>query len=119
MNFTTWLKGYFSNRGKALSLYRSGMKKAKQRDYAGAIADYSSAIHASKIPNDVKAMAIYNRALVYSAMDEHVKAAEDLATVLKMPGLPSNIRTHAQQRHEWIRRRDEMKADRAEQRKDR
>lgn len=105
MSFTTWLKSIFSHRGKALSLYRSGMAKANKRDYAGAVADYSAAIEAPQIPADVKGMALYNRALAYSAMEEDDKAAEDLAAVLAMPGLPENINTAAQQRRERIRRR--------------
>ena len=112
-SFTSWVKGCFSHRGKALSLYRSGMAKSRKRDYDGAIADYSAAIRASNIPKDVKAMAIYNRALAYSANHEDAKATEDLAVVLKMPGVPSKIRTYAQQRREWIQRRDEKKAERA------
>jgi hypothetical protein len=107
MSFTTWLKGWFSHRGKALALYRTGMAKATERDFEGAIAAYSAAIQASSIPDDVKAMAIYNRALAYSAIHEDGKAADDLALVLQMPGLPENIKTAAQQRRERIRRRGE------------
>jgi len=118
MGFTTWVKGLLSHRGKALSLYRSGMAKANKRDYAGAIADYSAAIQASHIPKDVKAMAIYNRALAYSAIQEDERAAEDLAAVLQMPGLPANVRTHAEQRRERIQRRDEKRADQPTERED-
>jgi hypothetical protein len=102
MSFTSWVKSCFSHRGKALSLYRSGMTKANQRDYDGAIADYSAAIEAPQIPTDVKATAIH----------EDAKAAEDLAAVLEMPGLPENITTAAQQRRERVRRRSEN-ADRS------
>ncbi len=115
VSFAAWLRGCLSHRRKALSLYRRGMTKANKRDYEGAIADYSAAIEASRIPEDVKAMTIYNRALAYSAMQEDLRAAEDLAAVLEMPGLPLNIKTHAQQRREWIRQRDEKRADRAAQ----
>ena len=117
MSFTTWVKSRFSRRGKALSLYRSGMAKANQRDYDGAIADYSAAIRAPNIPTDVKAMALYNRALAYSAIHEDEKSAEDLTAVLEMPGLPKNIKTEAQERRERIRRRDEKRVDRTAQRK--
>jgi hypothetical protein len=117
MSFTTWVKSCFSHRGKALSLYRSGMAKANKGDYDGAIADYSAAICAPHIPTDIKAMALYNRALAYSAIHEDARAAEDLTIVLDMPGLPKNIRTEAQERRERIRRRDEKEAGRAAQRK--
>ncbi|OHB66284.1 MAG: hypothetical protein A2V70_12410 [Planctomycetes bacterium RBG_13_63_9] len=116
MSFITWVKSRFSHRGKALSLYRSGMAKANTHDYDAAIADYSAAIRAPNIPTDVKAMALYNRALAYSAIHEDEKSAEDLTAVLEMPGLRKNIRTEAQERRERIRRRNESETDRAAQR---
>ena len=111
MSFPDWVKSHFSHRGKALSLYRSGMAKANKRDYDGAIADYSAAIRVPNIPTEVKAMALYNRALSYSAIHENAKSAEDLAAVLEMPGLPANIKTHAQQRRERIQQRDKRETD--------
>ena len=105
MGFATWIKSCFTHRGKAISLYRIGMAKANKGDYSGAIADYSAAIDAPHIPADVKAMALYNRALAYSAVHEDAKAASDLAAVLAMPGLSENVKTAAQQRRERIRRR--------------
>jgi hypothetical protein len=111
MSLKDWLKSLVSTRGKTLSLYRSGMVKANCRDYKGAIADYSAAIESPEIPPDVKAMAIYNRALAYSAIHQDDKAADDLAMVLATPDLPDNIRTAAQQRRERIRRRGEEDAN--------
>jgi tetratricopeptide (TPR) repeat protein len=107
MSFTTWIQSFLSPRGKAISLYRSGMAKANERDYEGAIADYSAAIEMAKIPADVRAMAIYNRALAYSALNDEVKSVEDLSTLLDLPGVPENIRTAVQQRRERLRRRSE------------
>ena len=116
MSFTTWVKSCFSHRGKALSLYRSGMAKANKHDYDGAITDYSAAIQAPNTPTDVKSMALYNRALAYSAIHENEKSEKDLTAVLEMPGLAKNIKTEAQERRERIRRRDERGTDRAAQR---
>ena len=98
-------KSLFSHRGKAISLYRSGMAKATDRDYDGAIADYSAAIEMPKIPADVRAMAIYNRALAYSAIDDEAKSVEDLSTLLDLREIYENIRTAVQQRRERLRRR--------------
>ena len=109
MSVTTWVKSCFSRRGKALSLYRSGMAKANNRDYEGAIADYSAAVQVPKIPDDVKAMALYNRALAYTAIREEAKSSEDLAAVLEIPRLPENIRAAAEQRWDRVRRRSEKK----------
>ena len=106
MSFVSWMANLFSHRGKAVSLYRSGMVKANKRDYRGAIADYSAAVREPHIPIDVKAMVLYNRALAYSAVHEDAKSSEDLATVLEMPQLSPNIKTQAQQRRERLRRRN-------------
>jgi hypothetical protein len=81
------------------------MAKARQKDYRGAVADYTAAIESPNIPTDVKGMATYNRALAYAALDEAQKAADDLAAMLEMPGLPDNILREARQRRERIRRR--------------
>ncbi len=106
MGILEWLKGRFSNRAKHLSFYRNGMLKAQKGDFAGAILDYTAAIDAAGIPNDVLGMALYNRALAYSAKQESEKAADDLAKVLVIPGLPENIKLAASQRKERIRRRE-------------
>ena len=87
------------------------MAKANQRNYAVAIADYSAAIREPNIPTDVKAMALYNRALAYSVIHEKVKSAEDLAAVLELPGLPQNIKMQAKERQERMRRRKEGSAN--------
>jgi hypothetical protein len=105
MHLKRWLAGLFSKRGKALSFYRSGMLKARKHDYHGAIDDYTAALSSPHAPMDVRGMATYNRALAYAALNEDEKAAEDLASMLKMPGLPQNIITEARQRRERIRRR--------------
>jgi hypothetical protein len=85
------------------------MAKARKKDYVGAIADYTAAIESPHIPVDVEGMATYNRALAYAAVHEDQKAADDLAAMLKMPGLPENIVKEARQRRERIRRR--LRAD--------
>lgn len=107
MKILGWLQRLFTQRGKALAWYRSGMVKAKLGDYRGAIADYSAAIQAPDIPTDVKAMAIYNRALAYSALEEHSKAAADLATMLTIPGVPEDVKTAAHQRRVRIQMREQ------------
>src|SRR3954470_6546805 len=100
MGLRQWLSSLVSRGGKAMFLYRGGMEKARRRDYLGAIADYSAAIESPQIPMDVKGMATYNRALAYAAVNEDQKAADDLAAMLKMPGLPEKIITEARQRRE-------------------
>jgi hypothetical protein len=89
------------------------MAKARNHDYLGAISDYTQAIKSAGIPPDIKGMALYNRALAFAALNEDQKAADDLAAMLKIPGLPENVVTQARQRRERIRRRL-LGAERAE-----
>jgi len=98
MNVFQWLTGRFSNRNKALSLYRHGMERAKQRDHQGAIGDYTTVISMTDAPNDVKAMALYNRALVHIAVGHHRKGADDLDAVLASDNAPVNVKTTAREK---------------------
>ena len=109
MSVISWVRSMVSHRGKSVELYRSGMKKADLQDYKGAIADYSAAIESTHTPPDVKAMATYNRALAFSAILEHGKAAQDLSTVLHMPQVPPSVKDAALRRQERVRKRDQRK----------
>ena len=84
MNVFDWLTGHFSNRGKALSLYKRGMVKARKKDHQGAIDDYTTTIGLPDAPADVKAMSLYNRALVHVAAGDDRKGVDDLDAVLAM-----------------------------------
>ncbi|HRX82785.1 MAG: hypothetical protein H6821_15430 [Planctomycetaceae bacterium] len=98
MNVLSWLTDRFTNRGKALSLYKRGMEKSKSHEHEAAIADYTTAIGMHDVPSDVKAMALYNRALVYAAAGDPVKATSDLNTVLGMPDALPNIKSEARRK---------------------
>ncbi len=107
MKILRWLKGFLSHRGKALALYRSGMTKANRKDFEGAITDYSAVIDSLNAPPNVKAMAVYNRALAYSAIHQDENAAKDLDAVLKMPHLSEDVKTAARRRKERVRKREQ------------
>jgi hypothetical protein len=98
MNVFNWFAVRFSNRGKALSLYRRGMAKAKKHDNQGAIHDYTKAIGMPHTPADVRAMALYNRALVHVAAGNDRKGVNDLDAVLAMDRAPLNVKTMARQK---------------------
>lgn len=104
MNLILWMTGLFTGRGKAISLYRRGMAKAKLRDYPSAIDLYSQTIELAATPADVRGMALYNRALVYSALGEGDKATEDLNQVLAVAETPVNVKTEAKRRLARMRR---------------
>ncbi len=98
MNLFKWWSGRFTERGRAVKLYRSGMDRAKKRDTDGAIRDYTDAIRLSNDLPDVCAMALYNRALMYLAAEDAKKATADLKTVLNMAKAPNDIKIEAKQR---------------------
>lgn len=93
-----WLTGHFSSRGKALSLYKRGMAKAKNRDHHGAIDDYTAAIGRPDISSNVKPMVLFNRALVYVAIGDDPKAIDDLNAVLATAEAAVNVKTMARQK---------------------
>lgn len=100
MNLLSWLLSSFSVRHKALWNYKRGMARAKMRDHEGALTNYTAAIDSKHVPDDVKAMALYNRALVYVAAGDDPKGVDDLDSVLAMDGgmMIVNVKTLAKQK---------------------
>ena len=87
------LDGLFG--GKAKGLYKTGMEKAKKRDFAGAIETYTELIELDKAPSDLKSMAKLNRALGYSSMGNYDQAQSDLKQILDNPEAPAKVKTMA------------------------
>lgn len=98
MSAFSWLTDRFSSRGKALTLYKRGMVRAKKRDYHGAIVDYTAIIGIAETPSDVRAMVLYNRAIAHAASGDDRKAVDDLDAVLTMDDAPVNVKTMARQK---------------------
>jgi hypothetical protein len=95
MSITNWMGGLLSKNGKALSIYKRGMEKAKKHDHQGAVDDYTTAINMPGTPANVKAMTLYNRSMVYAAVGEGAKAIDDLHAVLAMPEDLPDIKNEA------------------------
>lgn len=87
----SFLSDLISGRGKLMAAYKRGMQKAKDRDLAGAIEDYTSILQSAKADADLKAMAMLNRGLAYSTNRDFDSARSDLEAVVAMPGVPANI----------------------------
>lgn len=98
MNTFKWLAGYFSGHGKAMSLYKRGMAKAKKHDHQGALEDYTAMIGMPGTPADLLAMVLYNRALVYVATGNEPKGAADLDAVLSMNEALVKVKAMARQK---------------------
>ncbi|MEZ6119847.1 MAG: hypothetical protein R3C28_25215 [Pirellulaceae bacterium] len=98
MNMIHWLTSRFSGHGKAISLYKRGMARAKKHDHQGALRDYTTAIEVPGAPTGLLAMVLYNRALVYVATGNERKGAADLDAVLAMNEALVNVKTMARQK---------------------
>jgi hypothetical protein len=114
MNILNWLGELFSERGKALRLYRRGMQKAHGHNNAGAIQDYTALLAMDAAPLDLRAMALYNRALVYVAIGDVDHGAEDLHAVIEMDESAGAIRTMARQKLARMETRETRRQKRAE-----
>lgn len=80
-----------------MNMYQRGMGRAKKHDHQGAIQDYTATIEMVDAPQDIIAMSLYNRALVYVASGEDQQATTDLNALLAMNAGQVNIRTMAKQ----------------------
>jgi tetratricopeptide (TPR) repeat protein len=104
-----------SVRSEALSLYKGGLACAEKEDSKAAMDAYTAAIELPDAPDDVKAMALYNRALLFAAAGRTDKALADLQTVMEMPMPMHGIKLAARRRLERLHHRQEAAA-RADQR---
>ena len=95
MSVFNWLKSRFCNPANSLSLYKRGMAREKKHDHQGAIDAYTMTIDMPDTSADLKAMALYNRALVHVAAGDDRKGVDDLNAVLAMDEAPVNVKTMA------------------------
>ena len=102
--FKRWLWPH-SLRSDATSLYKRGLACAERKDSSGALEAYTSAIDLPGVPDDVRAMALYNRALVLAAVGEVDKALADLEIVMELPVRLHVIKLAARRRLERLRNR--------------
>lgn len=80
---------------RAKWLYRRGMSLAKLHKHQAAIDDYTVVIKMAEAPANVRAMALYNRALVYRAQGSEADAVGDLDQLLRMPEAGERVQTEA------------------------
>ena len=105
MNFFKWLTRANSVHDVVLSLYKRGLARAMKHDQMGAREAFTAAIDMRDAPADLRAMALYNRALLSGATNEFPKAIKDLNAVLAMPAAPPKVKAAARQKLDRMRRR--------------
>ena len=111
MGIFSWLTGRRSVRGSVLALYKRGLSRAVKHDPDGAMEAYSAAIKQPDAPEDLKAMALYNRALLFAAEGEDAKAVADLEAVLATPAELREIKAAAKRRLERMQHRKDLTAE--------
>lgn len=104
MNPLRWLWPA-SIRSQVLSLFKRGMSRDEKSDRQGAFEAYTLAIEHAGAPDDLKAMALYNRALLLAANRKTEEALDDLRTAMELPGCPANVKLSARRRVERLQHR--------------
>jgi hypothetical protein len=94
-----------SVRNEVLSLYKQGMARAEKKDPKGAMDAFNSAIDQPNAPDDVKAMALYNRALLFAADGNSDKALTDLNAIMDMPIPLQGVKLAAKRRLDRLQHR--------------
>ena len=98
MNFFRRITASFTTRGRALARVDQGMACANNAQPEFAVKHYTDVINSSKSPRDIIAMALFNRALMYTSIGEESQATKDLKTILNMPEAMPKIKKSANQK---------------------
>jgi hypothetical protein len=109
VNFFKSIARRLTARGRALSQVDRGMICAKKNNPDEAIKHYADVINSSTSPRDVQAMALFNRALVYTSIGKDRQAVEDLKAVLRMPETIAKIKKSASDKLVRMQRKLERK----------
>jgi tetratricopeptide (TPR) repeat protein len=104
MSFLSRLTGLFSRKGRDDRLLSEAMEHAKAKRPEKALAIYDSLIAADS-RSEVKARALFNRALAHSSLNDDEKALADLEQVLAMHDIPENVQNAAKAQLLRVRKR--------------
>ena len=78
--------------------YRRGLLHARFKKHQAANAEYSAVIELESVPAELRAMALFNRALVSYAAGAELDAIRDLSEVLAMNDIAENVKTEARRK---------------------
>jgi predicted ATPase len=98
LNLFSWWHQRRSARSAGMAMFKRGLAEGHQHDDTSAMAHYTSAIDMADAPQDIRAMALYNRALLHVACKNFVSAAKDLNAVLDLPAPLRQIKSAARQK---------------------
>jgi tetratricopeptide (TPR) repeat protein len=97
----------FTKSGRDDELLLQGLAHAKADRTEQALEIYNQLIDSRTTSDTTRARALYNRALVHSALHNDQQALADLEKVLTLPNLPDNVQTAARNRIARVKRRAE------------
>ena len=106
MNVLKRIVSRFTARGRSLALVSQGRICAVKGDTANAIKHYTKVVDSPESPRDVVAMALLNRALVFSRVGEEQRATSDLNVILGMPQSIPVIKKSARDKLVRIKRKN-------------
>jgi hypothetical protein len=107
MGILSKLAGLFSRSSREENLLLEGVEHTKAKRPEKALEVFNSLLATPTLSTSVRASALYNRSMAYSAMDDDEKALADLQKVLTLPGLPDNVQSAARTRLARLKKRTE------------
>jgi len=109
MSFLSRLGGLLTRGGREEDQLRQAMEHAKGDRPKKAIEIYTSLVDSKGTSADVRAKALFNRALAYSALRDDERASADLTQVLALPNLAENVQIAARSQLARVRKRAEKR----------
>lgn len=97
----------FSQGGRQESALLRAIDLAQTKNPKEAIAIYDGLINNPGTDPELKARALFNRALAYSSVKDDTQAIVDLQAVLSMPRVPENVREAARSQMARVKKREE------------
>ena len=106
MKFGSWWQKLWSVCGVGLALYERGMQQANRHHEKSAMESYTDSIEMPDMPGDVRAMSLYNRALLHEVSKNYTLARADLNAIFAIPSVPHQIASSARQKLERMKLRE-------------
>lgn len=110
MSFIGRLTGLLSSGGRGEESLKQAMEHAKNGRPAQAVEIYTKLVDAKGTSGELRARALFNRALAYSALKDDERALADLTQVLTVPNLAENVQIAARSQLARVRKRTEKRA---------
>jgi lipoprotein NlpI len=110
MSILSRIGGLFSRSGRDEDQLRQAMDHAKNERPKKAIEIYTALIDSKGTSADVRARALFNRALAHSSLNHDDRALIDLTQVLAQPNLAEAVQIAARSQLTRVKKRAEKRA---------